>query len=239
MPAPAEVALEQYFSTPDDRRYEVKFVTSMEHLPVVLAWLETHPAGFAPTFPPRRVRNVYFDTPELAAWSSNVAGISRRLKPRLRWYGDGNAPAQSRLEVKHRKASEGWKTSVPIDVPLDLEAMRWSEVLRVLRDASPPAVRLLLEVAHSATLINQYDRRYLETPDRRLRVTIDEDVRVWPQIGRSRPQLRHPSRLPDAIVVELKCDTRDRKDAERALAEIPLRASRMSKYVSGIDSLLL
>ena len=43
-------------------------------------------------FPDRIVNNVYFDTPDLAAFEANLWGAPERRKCRLRWYGETFQP---------------------------------------------------------------------------------------------------------------------------------------------------
>ena len=67
-------------------RYERKYRIEHAHPQVVQVVIRQHPAGFRPLFPPRQINNLYFDTPDFAAFQDNVTGTPQRLKYRLRWY---------------------------------------------------------------------------------------------------------------------------------------------------------
>lgn len=219
-------------------RYEVKFAGSQADLPRVQAWIDTNRCGLFRAFPDRVVHSVYLDTFDLSAYQDNVAGISQRAKMRFRWYGEGLAPPRGTLEIKCRKDSIGWKWSWPIEQTLDLQALTWQSFLDTIKRPLPDAFRFMLEANATVSLVNRYVRSYFESRDRRLRVTLDRDLAFFPQMGRARPALLHGARHPDAVVLELKCAVADRGLGARALANVPLRASRHSKYAVGVESLL-
>ena len=87
-------------------------------------------------------------------------------------------------------------------------------------------------------LINSYWRRYWVSADDRVRVTVDEDQQVYDQRFRSAPNLTSAANLPDALIVEVKADSNDHALAGKAIQGIPLRVSRHSKYVVGVQSIL-
>jgi len=219
-------------------RYEVKFVGSATDLHRVQRWVAASKCGLYPAFPDRIVHSVYFDTADLAAYQDNIAGISRRAKVRFRWYGAHTAPSSGTLEIKCRSDSIGWKWCWPITQPLDLERMSWQGFVDALKRPLPDVFRLTLEANSCVALVNRYVRSYFESRDRRLRVTVDRDLAFFPQLGRARPALTYRARHPEAVVLELKCAVGDRTLAGQALADVPLRASRHSKYAVGVESLL-
>ena len=71
----------------DKARFERKFVVSelteqeIEHI------IKMHPALFSEIFYERKVNNIYFDSAGLENFQNHLAGISSRLKIRIRWYG--------------------------------------------------------------------------------------------------------------------------------------------------------
>ncbi len=221
-----------------EARYEVKFVGGMADLPRIQAWIATSQSGMFRSYPDRIVHSVYLDTPDLRAYEDNTAGISRRAKMRFRWYGDHVAPQKGTLEIKCRADSIGWKWNWPIQQPFDFNHTTWQTFLDDLKRPLPDAFRLTLEANACVALVNRYTRSYFESRDHRLRVTLDRDLAFFPQLGRARPALAHGARHPEAVVLELKCAVGDRAFGARALVNVPLRASRHSKYAVGIESLL-
>ena len=71
-----------------DYRYERKFfITSLSKYEAV-ALVKLNSAMFTEIFHHRFVNNIYFDSFRLNNYHENVAGDSRRIKIRVRWYGE-------------------------------------------------------------------------------------------------------------------------------------------------------
>lgn len=221
---------------PDNARHELKFVASPLMRAEVEHWVRTHPAGFFSPYPPRRVNNVYFDNFDHFAYEENLVGASRRTKVRLRWYGEAWRSERSTLEMKRRRNALGWKISHP-GGPLDLTKGTWRQIRARLRARLPPDGRVWLDANPAAVLINRYDRLYFETRDRRVRLTLDSEQKVYGQRGIGKPNLTRPANLPATLVVECKFDAADRRLGERVIQGIRLRVSRNSKYVIGVQSI--
>lgn len=222
---------------PEDARYEVKFVADAVRYHELEQWIRLHPAGFRTSYPPRRVNNVYFDTPALDAYAENLSGASARSKVRLRWYGESFAPTATCLEVKRRRNHLGWKLLFRTGA-MDLARESWNSLRRQLREMLPPEGKLWLDTHPQPVLINRYFRQYFEAPEGKLRATLDFRQGVLDQRIRSRPNLRSRANLPDTLVVEIKFHRSDHDLGSRAIAGIPIRVSRNSKYTIGVQSIL-
>ena len=224
--------------TEEAARYELKFVGMPSDEAVLQHWLRTHPAGFRVAYPPRRVSNVYFDSRSLTAYQENLAGTSRRMKYRLRWYGATRRPDSGKLEIKIRRNRLGWKETAPIrDLP-DFGAARWDEIVRVIRRQLPPDLIPGFDFYSEPVLITGYRRRYFVSVDHQARVTFDTSYRVLDQRGRVRPNLRLEALAATPLVVEVKFAYRDLKVGREAIRDLPLRVSRNSKYTLGIEATL-
>jgi hypothetical protein len=221
----------------DDPRFEVKFTIEPNQIDAALAWIKTHRTGWQTAYPDRVVNNVYFDTPDLLAYDDNQAGISERRKMRFRWYGEAWKWLTGTLEAKCRSGTVGWKWNAVVDHPFDLTTMTWQQMRDQLRANLPPVHRFLLDAQPLATLINRYHRAYYESRCGQLRLTIDQDIAFYPQLGRMRPQIRHASNKLHALVIEVKCAARLKNVAADVLTDIPFRAGRHSKYALGIESI--
>lgn len=221
---------------PDALRYEVKFVARATELSRLLSWIRVSQAGFGEAFPTRQVNNIYFDTFDHYAYTENLSGASARSKVRFRWYGSQNEPEKGTLEVKRRRSSVGWKLSYPVG-PIPLEGASWLNVRRALREQLPDEARVWFDANPQPVLINRYQRRYFLSRDGRVRLTADWNQRVYDERLSPRPNLSRPANLPDTLVVELKFDRADRKLANRYAQGIPIRLSRNSKYMIGVDSI--
>lgn len=224
-------------SVPERARHEVKFTSVPVSYGELLQWVRMHPAGFHSPYPPRRVNNVYFDDFPLVAYHENLVGESARSKVRLRWYGHTVHPGKAVLEVKRKRNLLGWKLSFPTG-PIDLESDPWRAIRHKLRGSLDPQARLWLDANPQVVLVNRYDREYFVSRDGRVRVTLDAHQRVFDQRFGERPNLTRPANLPDTVVVEFKFAREHRRDGSRAIQGLPVRASRNSKYVIGVQSLL-
>jgi hypothetical protein len=218
-------------------RHEVKFAAPAVRYHDLESWIRLHPAGFERSFPARRVNNVYFDTPDLAAYRENLSGTSRRTKLRLRWYGDTLCPDTAAIELKHRRNHLGWKTLYPIG-PVDLSTRSWLKIRRAIRKRLPRAGQLWFDSHPEAILINRYDREYFERPEQDVRITLDWHQRVFDQRMRPGPNVTRRANLPNSLVVEVKFAAADRAIGQQILQGIPIRASRNSKYAIAVHSIL-
>ncbi len=225
---------------PDERvyRYEVKFVAPTIRRSAVDSWVRTHGAGFRVAYPPRRINNVYFDDHDLRTFDENLTGISRRTKVRFRWYGASHEEPPGTLELKFKRNRLGWKENFRIP-SLRIAGEPWSQILRKLRGQLPVEGRAWIDAHPQPVLVNTYWRRYFVSSDGRVRVTVDEDQQVYDQRFHASPNLTSRANLPDALIVEVKGDSDDYALVGRAIQGIPLRVGRHSKYVVGVQSILV
>ncbi len=221
---------------PDPFRYEVKYVARASDLHRLLAWVQNTGAGFTEPYPQRQVNNIYFDTFDHFAYAENLSGASARSKVRFRWYGEVDQPEKGTLEVKRRRTGVGWKLSYPVG-PLTLAGVPWATIRQALRRQLPAVAQLWLDANPQAILINRYHRRYFQSADQKVRLTVDWNQRVYDERHSGVPNLTRLANLPDTLVVELKFDRRDRPLANRYAQGLPLRLSRNSKYVVGVQAI--
>ncbi len=220
-----------------DLRYEVKFVASPLGLATLERWIRDHPAGFRVAYPARQVNSAYFDDHDLSAYAENLSGVSARTKVRFRWYGEDDGSPSGVLELKCKRNRLGWKRSHPV-AALPLAGVSWREILRKLRDQVHPEARLALDAHPVVVLVNRYWRQYWVSQDGRVRITLDARQRVYDQRRSATPNLERPVNLPDTPVLEIKGAFQDRARVELAIQGVPLRVSRHSKYVVGVQRIL-
>ena len=82
------------------------------------------------------------------------------------------------------------------------------------------------------TLLNRYHRRYFQTRDGRVRVTVDTNLRFC-HPDRFRNALRG-SYVDHAVIVEVKFDETETAHAAAVISHFPLRLNKNSKYINGI-----
>jgi hypothetical protein len=221
---------------PDPLRYEVKFVAPATELYRLFGWVQHNRAGFIEPYPQRQVNNVYFDTFDHFAFDENISGASARSKVRFRWYGELDEPDSGTLEVKRHRGGVGWKLSHRVgSVPL--AGVTWRRFREALREQLPAEARLWLDANPQPVLINRYRRRYFLSGDGRVRLTVDWNQRVYDERHCATPNLTRLANLPDTLVVEMKFARADHKIANRYAQGIPIRLSRNSKYVIGVQAI--
>lgn len=214
-------------------RFEIKSSYPPYFDSQLLAWVKSHAMGFRVAYPARRVNNVYFDTIDLRALQENIAGISERCKVRYRWYGHDELPGPGTLEFKNKRTALGWKDNFRIEESPYASGDNWRAFQRKLRHALPPAARVMFDEHGEVALINKYDRRYFESRDGRVRITLDSNQTMFDQMRSARPNITRRFNLPGVNILEVKCEDTDHEAAVRALADCPVRIARFSKYTAG------
>ena len=193
-------------------------------MPWIEQVLRSHPAGFRPLYPQRRVNNIYFDTPGLDEFYQNVAGNPIRRKHRLRWYGDVNSTLpEATFEIKIKENELGRKESQSIG------DIHWSD----LSDSFPEIAALRL-LPLRPVLVNSYQRSYWANANQHFRITLDWDLSFAPFSWATPPSHLHA--VPDpAVILELKYEQEYDAEAQNIFAHLPFRLSKNSKYVTGIS----
>jgi len=224
-------------SIPENARLEIKFVSYASNFDTLMSWIHTHPSAFYSPFPERQVNNVYFDGYEYTAYTENLSGASERTKVRYRWYGESIEPHAGTLEIKRKRNYFGWKLHHRVESAPYSTGMSWRSIRKKIRDQISEQGRIWLDLNPFPILLNRYRRRYFISGDGKIRVTIDTNQAVWDQRFKSEPNFKNKSNLPDALVVEIKFDRKDREYASQAIQGLPLRVSRHSKYMTGVNTI--
>ena len=216
-------------------RYEKKFVCDRHSAQDVHAIITLHPAGFRRVHPPRQINNVYLDSEDFSCYQDHIAGLGIRQKYRLRWYGPfGGGPVPVVLERKLRTGQVACKRRVNLGVFDTADGLSVGTIRKVLAGAQMrPDVRVALAVLRPV-LLNRYRRQYFESHDRKLRLTLDQDLRFAPVLV-SECQPDAPWRRQAGTVLELKYAVDAEDAAARAAQALPFRLARHSKYIHGIE----
>ena len=211
-------------------RYELKLVANESAAPQLCMALRLDPSAIRTLFPPRVVQSLYFDTPQQRALEENLAGISRRTKIRLRWYGEGCTDVQATLERKCRENSFGWKEALRLSRALTPRGAERRAFLAELLAAANPRWRAHLADLEPAQWV-RYRREYFTSADRRVRLTLDRELSSFDQRLRARLGDDQPSPVPRVLVLELKCAPEHDLAAREVLSRLPIPLGRCSKFV--------
>jgi len=215
-------------------RYEVKFNARGSHYSDILHWLSLDLATYHRPYPPRVVNNIYFDSPDLAAFQENISGVSSRAKLRLRWYGDSIGPKNITLELKIKRNRYGWKRQQSFALANSLDQYSFRELTAELRSKAGPNMALLLGLNPCPVLLNRYSRDYFISGDEYVRATVDKDLQF--NDLRSSDGLGDAKRVvgPEICVVEFKSSVEDLSNLEKAVARFRYPKTRNSKYAIGV-----
>lgn len=218
-------------------RYEVKFVAMATEMPRLCRWIRLHKEGFLMSFPDRTVNNAYFDSNDYDAYGDSLSGASIRRKLRYRWYGESRVPDCGVLEVKLRRSQFGSKYLYPVATSPITDGPNWRSILTSIRRQVPLAARLLLDYHSFPVLINRYTRQYFISTDGSLRITVDTGLSIYDQRYKSLPNTTRKATTPDVLILECKADQDLHDRISDAIANLPIRVSRFSKYGTGVTAL--
>lgn len=218
-------------------RYERKFVFEHKHPAYVEVIVKSHPANFHEIFQQRHVNNIYLDKPELRYYSDNYVGNTNRQKVRVRWYGDTlgqvNNPV---LEFKIKRGELGLKRSYPLPNFNIENGFNAKQLKNIFEQADLPENVREEIIGLEARLLNRYTRRYFRSFDAHFRFTIDSKLEYY----RFSPQHNlFLHKIPDYqnVILELKYDTDYASEVSNITSKLPVRLSKFSKYVSGMEKL--
>lgn len=223
--------------TPDleQFRYEIKFVCHGGFRHVLDRWWRYVPEGLTRAYDDRLVNNIYFDSLNLRDFHDNVIGLSGRVKTRLRWYGESSAPDKMVLEHKIKRGRISRKEATKLD-GLDLAATPWDELADYLSAHVPPRSVTVADNFKYPLLRNSYRRQYFESRGRRLRMTIDTGLTFCDPLTAASP-FQAVGQPMSFDVVEFKAPVELSDELDHLLRHVPMRASRFSKYVTGVTVL--
>lgn len=218
-------------------RYERKYLVQGVSLYEVQHACLMHPKGFKPLFYPRTINNIYFDTPGFQHFYDNVEGDKSRLKVRIRWYGDMfgtiNKPT---LEFKIKDGLLGLKDSYKLN-PFILDSKFSKEsVLNSFVGTEVPKHIQDEVAALQPALLNQYQRYYYMSFDKKFRLTVDSKLN-YHRITYNKPTFMETSFDRDTIILEMKYAFNLDQEARNISSQFPFLLTKSSKYVQGIERL--
>ena len=142
------------------------------------------------------------------------------------------------LEVKRRRNCFGWKIGFAIkNAPYELNDS-WAAIRQRISSQIDGAGQAWLNANPMPALLNEYHRQYFVSADSTIRITVDTGLRTWDQRFKPYPNFTHNGVTQPVVVAEVKFDRHSRDSASIALTGMPMRVSRNSKYVTGLQGLL-
>jgi len=203
-------------------RYERKYRIENQHFLQVLQEIMSIQGAFSSAYPDRWVNSIYLDNMDYRALRENLSGVSNRSKYRMRWYGeDYQNISNPILEEKIKANLLGYKNLKKLtSTTLSSSNIRSKLDIDILKDLNQEPVVMV-----------RYLRTYLESYDRRVRITIDRELQYR---GINNYEIDPFPIVDDAIILEVKYDQNIEEEIDDILQAIKYRLTKNSKFVSGM-----
>ena len=130
---------------------------------------------FKEIFSPRVVNSIYFDTPVYHDVWDNINGFGNRKKIRIRWY-DNLDNSSVFIEEKKKKNSVTQKTVNKLGVFRNYKEL--NEFINNEKFIKQDFI-LKRKLNIKRTIFIQYKRNYFELPNKKLRLTIDRNLKIY------------------------------------------------------------
>ncbi len=192
---------------------------------------------FSEIFYERRVNNIYLDSIDLKNYKENLAGISQRIKIRIRWYGKVFGIIKNPvLELKIKNNELGKKLSFPLKSFILDKKFSAKLLQKVFLESNLPKWLIEELRLYSPSLLNSYKRKYFISADKKYRITLDR-YQIFFRIKNGENFFREKIINKETYILELKYSSKDYGKTESITKYFPFRFTANSKYVCGIDLL--
>ena len=230
-----EIFMERKVEFENNYRYERKFVIKPNFLNHVKIWLFNNECLFKEIYNSRTINNIYFDTVNFDFYKQNVNGIGSRNKFRLRWYGDLISNSNPTLEIKLKSGIVGNKYTYKMKKILTEEIFN-SNFLKKYLTRSELNNNLKIELLKlEPKLVNSYKRIYLQSADKKIRATIDTEIKYFkPNYDYNLKKFKY-CKSENSHILELKYSSENDERNHPFFKTIPFRVSKNSKYINGIN----
>ena len=215
----------------NEYRFERKFVYRDINEKYLLYLIKKNPACFKEIFYERTINNIYFDDQNMNNFWANIDGLSYRVKPRIRWYGNNLREVENPLlEFKIKNGPLGFKEY------FKLENFQIGEIFNSLKQQAlfsglpQNKEHCVLLRNMIPTVINSYKRRYFQSFDRKFRITIDKDIKYYSADDKLK-EIPYDSKC---YIIEVKYNEEDNTEAGRVINGLDLTLGKNSKYVNGV-----
>jgi hypothetical protein len=112
-------------------------------------------------------------------------------------------------------------------------------IKKKILDSLSPEYKILFNINSEKILINRYRREYFISKNKKIRITLDKDIKIFDQrMAFKKPNLTLKNYTQEYSVVEIKFNKEDKILLNDLDINIPIKASRNSKYINGVRSVL-
>jgi len=169
----------------------------------------------------RVINSLYFDTDNFKNLWDNINGFSNRLKVRARWYNKLDN-VNVYLEEKKKINFITQKTVTDLGIFQDFNKL----ITYFNNQKNPMAKEIFFSSKNfKKNLLVSYNRNYFQTPNQKLRVTIDRDIRIYNYPYKNFVEM-------DDLILELKFNIKDSLFVNDLLKynSFQFRNQKFSKY---------
>ena len=183
---------------------------------------------FKEQYSQRTVNSIYFDTDIYQDVWDNINGFGNRKKIRLRWYDNLNN-SEVFIEEKKKINFVTQKKVEKIGV-----FKNFDDLANYIKSKDFEHINFILDkkINLKKTLFIQYRRNYYELPNKKLRLTVDNNLNIFQKYPTQYLQL-------DKTIVELKYDLKNSAFVNSFIKNNNLdnRNQKFSKYVNSFIEL--
>ena len=187
--------------------------------------------SFREAYPKRRINSLYFDNYLYGFLTDSLEGNSSRIKKRIRWYGQSREKCLGTLEIKKKQGYLSWKESFKDSHILNPDSTTWKDFFTQKNNQLLPHHKLL---SHQPKSIVCYDRSYFCSFDRKVRITIDQNINTFDQSKFYSPNFTNSRKLFATIIIEIKIDKENSRLLRSVIKELPFSPKRFSKYCESL-----
>ena len=135
------------------------------------------------------------------------------------------------LEIKKKQGYVSWKESFKDSHTLNPDSTTWKDFFTQKNNQLLPHHKLL---SHQPKSIVCYDRSYFCSFDRKVRITIDQNINTFDQSKFYSPNFTNSRKLFATIIIEIKIDKENSRLLRSVIKELPFSPKRFSKYCESI-----
>ena len=180
-------------------------------------------AMFKKTFPERKINSIYFDTQTYGDVWDNINGFGNRNKSRIRWYNDihdSDVFFEQKKKINfvtHKEVVKigRFKNYFELSNYLDSEKFINSDYFNKKQKN------------RVKSLLVQYDRNYYELTNKKLRLTVDNNLKIYNKFPNNFLKLAH-------TIIEIKFNVNNSDYVNKFVYRHKLnnRNKKFSKYVN-------
>jgi hypothetical protein len=213
-------------------RFERKLVVNSHEYEDLIFLFKSR--GFNQLYPERNICNIYLDDLNYHSYFDNIDGNNKRLKHRIRWYGNlFGSIKKITLEQKIKRGTVGKKVNFKIEKEFlftnNLNHIQLTKLVRSLLSSLKNKIFVSLLYP---TSINTYTRSYYSDYLSKFRITFDKNIKYYSFHNKIKLQ-----KSDERIIVEIKYDNENDNYTNELLNFLNFRLAKNSKYVNGIDAI--